>query len=160
MTKELSISSFFYNRSTLPLKNANRWWKKKKDLNQHLKTVWIPGIIGYRGENKGSKCGEGVWWERAFGWFVCWRQQPFSASVCLCVCVCLEMAGLELPDVEWATCLSGPKHRNFPLTAEINQSQGNLYSKARREDVCVFVCVYLWEDEYFFICVHDYRIPV
>lgn len=79
-----------------------------------------------------------------------------------CVSVCLEMAGLELPDVEWATCLSGPKHRNFPLTAEINQSQGNLYSKMRREEV--FASVYLREDEYFFIhmflCVHDYHIPV
>lgn len=60
---------------------------------------------------------------------------------CVCVCVCLEMAGLELPDVEWATCLLRPKHRNFPLTAEINQNQGNLYSKMRMcVSLRVFIC--------------------
>ena len=84
-----------------------------------------------------------------------------GSSLLVCVCVCLEMAALELPDVEWATCLSGPKHRNFPLTAEINQSQGNLCSKTRRE----YACVYLWEDEYLFFIhmflrVHDYQILV
>lgn len=103
------------------------------------------GIIGYRGENKGSKCREGVCWERTFDSFVYWLQTPVSVR-----CVCLEMVRLELPDVEWATCLSGPKHRNFPLTAKINQSQGNLSSKTVHECVTVCLCtgVYLWEDEY------------
>lgn len=72
----------------------------------------------------------------SFGVICALAAVPFSASVCL------EMVGLELPDVEWATCLSGPKHRNFPLTAEINQSQGKLCSNMRREYVCVsvFIC--------------------
>ena len=67
-----------------------------------------------------------------------------SLLVQMCVCVCVEMAGLELPDVEWATCLPGPKHRNFPLTAEINQTWG--ISTARRGGrvcVCVCVCVFV-----------------
>lgn len=31
-----------------------------------------------------------------------------AAFLCTCTCVSGEMAGLELPDVEWATCLLGP----------------------------------------------------
>lgn len=72
-----------------------------------------------------------------------------SLLVQMCVCGCVRVSGdgrdLELPDVEWATCLSGPKHRNFPLTAEINQSLGNLYSMMRREDVSVslYMCLFV-----------------
>lgn len=55
----------------------------------------------------------------------------------MCLRVCLEMAVLELPDVEWATCLSRSKHK-----IEINQNQGNLHSNMRREvslSACLFV---------------------
>lgn len=65
----------------------------------------------------------------------------------VCVSLSLEVEGLELPDVQWATCLSGPNIGTSPLTAEINQSQGNLYSKTRKEHMCAYF--YLWEDEYF-----------
>lgn len=67
----------------------------------------------------------------------------------VCVRVCLELVRLELPDVRWATCLSRPNTGTSPLTAEINQSWGNLYGKTRRENTCAYF--YLWEDEGIFV---------
>lgn len=76
------------------------------------------------------------------------------------------MAGLEPPDVDWATCLPGPKHRNFPLTAEINQKPGNLYSEMRSVCLCVPWCMCLFVewlgrlDLGFCVCVQNIQILV